>query len=268
MSRNLNRARWDLIRFGLSPGKLISRMISRDVPKILCVSIPKSGTHLLERALCIHPHMYRKLIPTLYPNNIDAYGGFDALMSSLRPGQILAAHLWYSPAYIESLRIHNVRCLFMIRDPRDVVVSMAFYLSNQRRHALHAEFTAKPEFEDRIKLAVLGSPAGRLKSIGQKLESYAGWLSSDALAVRFEDLVGARGGGTEARQAATLRSIFSYLEIDVRDDEIDRYARNLFSPLSPTFRKGGIGQWRDYFNDEIEGLYQQETEAWLSVYGY
>jgi hypothetical protein len=268
MASSLSRVKWNLTRFGFTPGKLIQRMIRGDEPKILCVSISKSGTHLLERALCLHTRLYRKLIPTLHLNNIDDYGGFDTLMGVLRPGQILVSHLWYSPAYIEILHRHNVRCLLMIRDPRDVVLSMAFYISKQKKHFLHKMYASEPVLANRIKLAILDSEASRGLSIGQKLERFAGWLSSGALVVRFEDLVGIHGGGTQARQTAALRSIFAYLEMDFGEDEIDGYSRRLFTVESPTFRKGGIGQWREFFDDEIEEMYRQETDGWLSVYGY
>jgi len=51
------RHAWTFRRFGLSPRKLVARIGNRTEPPILCVSLPKAGTHLLERALCLHPRL-------------------------------------------------------------------------------------------------------------------------------------------------------------------------------------------------------------------
>jgi hypothetical protein len=189
-------------------------------------------------------------------------------MEALKPGQILVSHLWYTPDYIKMMQKHNVRCFFMIRNPRDIVVSMAFYMMKQKKHALHEQYAAEHKIENRIRLAISGTQDRVGISIGQKLERYAGWLDSNAMVVRFEDIIGARGGGTEARQTAIIRSIFDHLGMEMVEDEINRYSRSLFSAESPTFRKGMIDQWKDYFDDEIEELYRQETCDWLPIYSY
>ena len=61
----LTRAWWDLQRFGLTPDKLPRRVHNPQAPPVFLISIPKSGTHLLERALCLHPLLYRRLERTL-----------------------------------------------------------------------------------------------------------------------------------------------------------------------------------------------------------
>src|SRR3954468_24326538 len=88
---------WTLQRFGLSPTKAPRRVLNRTEPRVFVDSVPKSGTHLLERALCLHPRLYRALVPTLHEANMRDRGGFEAIVGRLRPGQILVAHLDYQP---------------------------------------------------------------------------------------------------------------------------------------------------------------------------
>src|SRR5207237_5238920 len=95
--------RWTLRRFGLTPGKLVRRASDRDAPRVFCVSIPKAGTHLLERALCLHPRLYRKLLPTVADDNIGRWCGFDNLLRRIRPGEVVASHLRFAPAYPAAL---------------------------------------------------------------------------------------------------------------------------------------------------------------------
>ena len=74
---NLSKTWWDLKRFGMTPDKIWRRRGRPDLPKIFCVSVPKSGTHLLERVLCLHPRLYRKFMSTLF---------FEPNKSVLKPG--------------------------------------------------------------------------------------------------------------------------------------------------------------------------------------
>jgi sulfotransferase 6B1 len=97
---------------------------------------------------------------------------------------------------------------------------------------------------------------------------YAGWLRSNALVVRFEDLVGAGGGGDADRQAETVRAIYRHIGMSIEDAFVARICRRLFSSESPTFRKGSIGQWRDLFDDDLEELFERTAGDMMRAYGY
>ena len=83
----VSRQAWTLERFGLSPGKLPKRLSDQGAPRVFCVSIPKSGTHLLERALCLHPALYRKLVPTISGANVAKFGGLPLWPGESVPGR-------------------------------------------------------------------------------------------------------------------------------------------------------------------------------------
>ena len=46
---SVGRRWWTLERFGFTPAKLARRAAPGKGPKVFCVSVPKAGTHLLER---------------------------------------------------------------------------------------------------------------------------------------------------------------------------------------------------------------------------
>src|ERR1041385_604268 len=204
------RGTWALQRFGLSPGKLPARVLNRSQPKVLCVSIPKSGTHLIERALCLHPRLYRRILPTVKSANLHRWGDLDHLLAPLRPGQIVMAHLPYEPDHPKTTAARGTSVIFVIRDPRDVVVSEAHYLAANRSHRLHELFRGQATLKDMVLLNVRGNEEHGVFSIGEKLDRYRGWLDSGALVVRFEDLIGEAGGGGDAAQLAPLRAIFEH----------------------------------------------------------
>jgi hypothetical protein len=264
----VQRGWWTAERFGLTPGKLPARASKNGAPRILAVSIPKAGTHLLERALCLHPRLYRRLLPTISGENLDRHGGLDRLLGRLRPGQIMVSHLRYQPALAEIADRQGVRGLFLVRDPHDMVVSEAFFVSRERGHRHHAAFSSRGEVKEKLRLAIQGDPRHGVISIGQRLRYFEGWLDTGFLTVRFEDLVGAAGGGTGEAQSETLEAIFRHLGMDARPEIVRDIAAKLFSDRSPTFRKGAIGQWRSLFDPELQELFDAEASDELARYGY
>jgi hypothetical protein len=266
MQGSVARWVWNLERFGLTPAKLAARARNRTQPKILCISLPKAGTHLLERALCLHPALYRKVLPTLHDDNIGRWHDLTFLLRSLAPGQILVSHLHHRPEYRASLAASGVRCLFLVRDPRDLLVSQAHYIAAERGHRLHDLFAGQPTLQDRLRLAISGDVPHRLPSIGQRLGDFAGWLDDSDLVVRYEDLIG--GEATAARQRTTLHQLYQALGMPQTDAFIGGVQDRLRSRVSPTFRRGSTGEWREHFTDETEALFRRAAGPVVERYGY
>lgn len=264
----LARRRWTLERFGLTPRKVVARMRNRTEPRILCVSLPKAGTHLLERALCLHPRLYRRLVPTLSEGNINRGHGFDALLDDLRPGQVVLCHLAFTPEYRRWLTERHIKCLFLIRDPRDIVVSQSYYIAGKRDHPLHELFANVPDLKKRLKIAIQGDLPHGLESVGQRLAQFAGWLDASDLVIRFEDLVDSEGGGDQGVQLATLRALYRSIGLSPDDQFFADLVRQLVSSVSPTFRTGKTGGWRTHFDPELEGLFRAVAGTQLAPYGY
>jgi hypothetical protein len=260
--------RWTLERFGLSPPKLSQRLVGGPAPSALCVSIPKSGTHLLERAICLHPRFYRKLIPTVSDENIARWRGLDGLLARLRSGQIAVSHLRFKPAYPEILVRRETRGFFLVRDPRELVVSQVHYVSKRKDHRLHTVFAQRADLKDKLRLAIAGDVSSNLPSIAERLDYFVGWLDSGCLIVRFEDLIGPQGGGDAERQHATVRSIFEHLGAEADDAAIRSVSARLFSADSPTFRRGTVGGWMDVFDDELDALFERVVGDRASPFGY
>jgi hypothetical protein len=258
---------WSVQRFGLSPTKLRYRAANRGAPRVLCVSIPKAGTHLLERALCLHPRLYRKLLPTVSEENIARWGGLDGLLAKVQPGQIVASHLRFRAGYAEIIEARSVKAIFLTRDPRDIVVSQVHYVAKRNDHRHHAFFASMPDLTSRLRVGIEGDPAHQVVPLAEKLDAFAGWLSA-AHVVRFEDLIGPQGGGDEGRQRAALRSLYSFLGLPVDERLLASIGLRLFSSASPTFRSGGVGGWRHAFAPEVADLFDEEVGPRLEPYGY
>jgi hypothetical protein len=260
--------RWTAERFGLTPRKLRARVANDRMPTVLCVSMPKAGTHLLERAVCLHPRLYRKLLPTLTQERADRRGGLETLLSRLRPGEVLVAHLPFRPPYPAAIERAGARAIFVTRDPRDVAVSLAHYIAGRPENPYHEAFAERSDLHSRLELAIAGDPTTGVASMEGLLSDFAGWLDGPAAVVRFEDLVGQSGGGNADAQRRALEAIYGHLGLDISERLVGSVAGRLFSSESPTFRRGSIGQWQECFDSELDALLEATAGDWLRVYGY
>ena len=265
----MRRLIWDLQRFGLTPRKLGARLGGGPAPKALIVSVPKSGTHLIERALCLHPRLYRPLIRTVNETNIESLGGWPRLASRLRPGGVLVSHLHFDAQRAAIARFHGLRTILMIRDPRDVVVSNAHFIPTRPDHYLYDALSAEPDLHSRIRLLIVGDAARGVPSIGQHLAAFDGWRAGGALVVRFESLIGERGGSSGAAQAERLHDLARHLGFgEDRPAWVQTVRARLFSEESPTFRRGQAGQWRESFTTDLWRLFDEVCGYWLERYEY
>lgn len=166
-------------------------------PTLLANSFPKSGTHLLHQVLTGIPGVSdaRRLVATRPPVRYAPRDVVPALRRLFRrhPSEVLRGHVEYEAAIAELLRQSQAFHVFIIRDPRDVVISEAHYLANMAPwHRLHRRFRDLSSDMDRIKLAIRGlegDDQARYPDIGQRMRWYGGWLADTATVVtRFETL--------------------------------------------------------------------------------
>jgi hypothetical protein len=234
---------------------------------IMIVSIPKSGTHLLERALCLKPEIYRSFYKTLNGGNIDmVYGGLKKVVSKIKGNQLLVSHLYYSEDAYEALMKKNIKILFIYRNPKDVIISNAYYLADKSTHRLNETFK-KLEMKDRIKLLIEGNE--NMKGVAWHYNKFLGWKDKPSvLSIKYEDLIGEKGGGSREKQEKILRDIFDHLEYPLSIDEFNSIVEGVFSNKSPTFRSGKNKQWETYFDDEIRERYQNKVHNVEQKYGY
>jgi len=267
MSNFLARQWWNAERFGLTPNKLPLRMLNTGMPRIFCITIPKAGTHLLERALCKHPRLYRQLRKTVDEHNLSARG-LEHIISRLRPGQLIFSHLFYTEERERLLREADVRCMFMIRDLRDIILSEANYLTSNKSHIYHDAFSGMESQHERILRSLEGCESVGLPSMAQLFDGFHGWMQSCAHVIRFEDLIGQQGGGDDERQQQTLSDMFAFLDIPCDSQQSQKLASCIYSRASPTFHCGSAMQWPRFFDAETKKRFKELTGSAIVDYGY
>lgn len=268
MKTSIGTTWWTLRRFGFTPDKLMRRCCPGDASRVFSVSIPKSGTHLLERALCLHPRFYRKWIRTVHGDNIESMGGLATLLPRIRKAQVVMSHLHWSQAEADALQASDLRTIFMMRDPRDVLASEVSYVMRRPSHDLHAIYASEPDDQARYRLVLEGDEARKIEPFARRLEYFLNWMDTDMHVVRFEELVGAQGGGSDATQRAALRGLYTAIGAPLSDSQVDRVCQQLFSTNSPTFQRGQIRGWQDKLDNDLMDQFRDVAGDAMRRMGY
>jgi hypothetical protein len=187
----------------------------------------------------------------------------------------VATHLYIDyPTYQTIPKPEHFRTLFVMRDPRDAV--MSWYFSARYSHAL-----VEPIPEMRLALQGRDLQSG-LKYIIDKLEEYGSfeaqrsWLAASANSevqiFHYEDLA--------RDNRAFLRKLLDYLQVPLPSGAFDAlYNRHNFSRLArgreqgkqdihSHYRKGVAGDWRNYFDEEVTRHFRRVTGGTLERLGY
>lgn len=254
----IRRAAIECTQYGLTPKRIAFRLFGGSAPRVLANSIPKSGTNLLLRTLYLMHPLHRKLMRTLVASDPCDMDRVEERLRGLRDGEVAAGHLKYHRHLDVTLSEGRIKHVLMVRDPRDIAVSNFVYLTRiDRKHRLHDYFSRVLKTDDeRLMASIQGVPGNLLPdgvdslSLAEHMRGYMEWKeNSDCLVVRFEDLVGAAGGGSEEKQLSSVSAIARHIGLDLDDDELRSIAGRLFNPGSRTFFRGQIGTWREHFKD-------------------
>lgn len=258
-----------------------------DAAPILVCTIPKAGTHLLERVVRLLPgvepagiHIEQFVLlegrsPALFREIPVA--GLAPSVARIGPGRFATGHLLFSQPLADLLIDGGVRVLFILRDPRDIAVSYSYYVGQLESHYLYDDYRGR-DMGGRLMTTILGisdrplcdsSPSlPRLMDIGAMVKSMLPWMRQpNVYSTSFERLVGPAGGGTRAAQLAEVRGIAAHVGVDCPESLAGSIADQLFG-TSATFRKGTIGDWRNHFTPEHVRAFKRVAGDLLIELGY
>ena len=269
-------------------------------------SLPKSGTHLLSHLLdllgvrhtapvltgsLVRPTMRNPIRRFLVfrrrahdddddklsvdldePRNLLQGRWLEAALRPLHDRTHLRAHVPYSGELESFLLNRGFKLLFMIRNPRDVLLSYVNHMLRDPRYPFHKEFKAMNSMEQCMQVGLEGITAGRgapLAGLQKRISRVMGWYRSEhVLTVRFEDLIGPQGSGLMDRQRRAIRQVCDHLELDWSDGQLDKIATNVFSTKAETFHQGRIGAWKEAFTPSIERAFVASCGSYLGELRY
>ncbi|MEZ4698718.1 MAG: sulfotransferase domain-containing protein [Rhodothermales bacterium] len=258
-------------------------------------SLPKSGTHLTAKCLKLMGYSERNHIGSaqvlnpglvskvrrlsMMPMRQGYLVGIDTpveiarstvhrMLKSAPSRSFFTAHVGYSTALLDAVVAHDITPIIVFRDPRAVLVSFVHYVAQRKEHVLHGEYS-KLSLEDRFEAVLNGRRFANayLEPLRIRCLALEGWLTSEhTLKIRFEDLVGNRGGGSDEIQRDTLRRLSEAL--DIPNPPIDQVVGELFGPGRHTFRKGQIASWQEEIPADLLSAVDQKVGDIIERWGY
>jgi hypothetical protein len=198
------------------------------------------------------------------------------IISRTKKGQYSSSHLFYSKESAKILKEANIRVILIIRDPRDVVVSHFHWITELNdKHRLHEYFKNLPTNHARLKASIKGVSGKHSKDdkeyegIGVWFDRFMPWTEKEyTITIKFEDIIGSKGGGDDKTQFRTIKNISKHLGLNMDDVSLRFIAENTYFKKARTFRKGTIGDWQNHFNDENRDLFKEVCGKWLIKLGY
>jgi len=270
------------------------------LPRLVVNGFPKAGTHLLVRCMLVlggqHQvdlvYLHRRLRervardallrpgegvplgignPTYFPTH-----EVERQLAGMWEGEFAAGHIPYSDVFAGLLEKHDIKSLLILRDPRDTVVSLHYFILSHPDGSRHFHLTQTLRRPEEQLLAVINGVettnergAVHLRSIGERVASVLSWLKLPLnYTARFERLVGAQGGGSEEAQQAEIAGIARHVGLSLTSDQIREVGAKLFGQGSKTFRKGQVGGWREHFRDEHKAAFKRVAGQYLIELGY
>lgn len=252
-----------------------------EVAPFVLVTIPKSGSHLIIKALYFMtggvPLWHTRFLAGRY---IPASEGF------------LYTHFCVSPALERDYsRNPRLKKIVNIRDLRDVCISMISQILKGTWPGLSAEAMRafkKMSFDEQLLFVINHdyeldklSPNALQVSIAKVAEQAVRYCNDrNILTCKFENLVGAEGGGTREDQIKELKRIADYLNIPASEDSLwkismqlhgvtfDPFGKQGFKNFKSTFHSGKIGKWKTAFREEHKSAFKQKLGEALIALGY
>lgn len=262
------------------PQRIFDRLIDKNASVhgcrgVLCNSFPKSGTHLLLQILQALPEtrFYGSFLASVPSISFRLRSEKNQLkrLRSMAPNEVMPAHLYFSPKMETQIESQSLSHFFIYRDPRDVIVSEAFYLSSMAWwHGLSKYFRGCESLESRLLLSIEGLPdefSNEYPDIATRFGFYQPWIQSDhCLAVRYEDLCG----------SALEKTIRDIGEFDQHKRgcsfDIENFVHNATGAIDPsrshTFRAGKKRGWREHFSPRVVDSFDRVAGNLIAQLGY
>lgn len=221
--------------------------------RIVVTSILKCGTHLLMGCLELLGKKCVSLV-RVTPDDIEG-------IKTLSADEFWVKHLVYRNGSAKILRSGGYTPIFIYRDPRDQVVSFAYHM--KKRHDKGYPQAKNMSIHDIITDHMTSGKTYNnhrpyFHNVEELYRAFMPWMNlPNMLSIRFEDLVGSRGGGCDAMQLVTIKKIAQHIGIILSDEQACEVAHKLYGQDNGFFREGQIGSWQEHFTPQHKKLFKK-----------
>lgn len=261
--------------------------------RVVCIGIPKCGTHLLMKCITEFnikglSYNYTKEAKTTSIKTIRKFnkkpppnhfrGVYYPTLKGILPRILMSnlinrtsqklffTHCPYLAEFERFLQSRTFSNFLMIRDPRSMIVSFAFMVHKSREGKTS-------DLEKTILSMITGSQQDYIPWAVEQHEiypliweiglynfykMYLPWAESKNFKlIKFEDLIGEKGGGSAEKQLQAIIEIGQHLGVKMTPKKTQSIIDNLFGGTW-TFREGQIDSWKNYFTPKIKHAFKQD----------
>jgi hypothetical protein len=169
-------------------------------------------------------------------------------------------HIPYNYSFEEALNSRPTQLIQLIRDPRDCIVSHYQYVFSKPGIAMNYVF------EDGTKLSNRDDPIIDLIRLSHpRWAQFLPWLER-AHVVRYEDL--RTDPRVEGKKIVELLGIEEATRLRIGSEDAMVMVKRIRPHKSPTFRKGGVGDWKSFFQPHHIKEYKRVMAETAEELGY
>lgn len=239
--------------------------------RFVVITPERTGTHLLNRALSL---LTGKEVINVWDRTAEAATVHAYLTKAEQEGKFFHMHAFPEPHLIDVFKERGYKVIFLLRDPRDHLISVLFYI--RERHWEYGQLrTDYPfgnlSFNDQIEEMITAEKYGICvpEEFLWKRLPWALLKEPAVYTTYFEKLVGEKGGGDSETQLAELQALANFLHLSLPEEKLEHIADILFGwDGLGTFRQGQIGTWKHYFDTNHKKLFKKNFGRQLIALGY
>lgn len=245
---------------------------------IILTSIPKCGSNLAQKCISLLLNQKRTLrynprdFVSLHenPNTGKWVTGKDISyiqnkIKDISNNSFASGHITYSLELDLLATKNKYKIIFIYRDPRAQIASLARWwmpvnnIDNDLSKTILSLIKDKQLYEFKW---------SGIQGVNELYKAYLPWIDSpNTLSIRFEELVGKKGGGSSKVQYATVRKIAEFIGLKIDETGIKNICFKLFGGTR-TFDKGQIDGWKECFNEEHKQAFKKYAGNLLIELGY
>ena len=255
-------------------------------PRVFFTSIPKCGKNLLYSMFASLGFVRHKQETDVYAQDAytcllkginyvyaDAdckYGRFSLFaheLGRMQPNSIFHRHLLPLPEFFRALAHARIKPILVIRDPRDALLSAAHYANHHGKPDHFVGLLPSRRLKDIVRVLLSGEQG--TVGFADHFDAYLPWLQEpNTLVVRFEDLIGERGGGSRPRQLEVVAQTLGHVGLPADPGRVAQAADRVFNPRAGTFFRGKIGEWARLNDAVLDDLFMRHAGHLLGRWGY
>ncbi len=230
-------------------------------------TVPKSGTYYLMELLKTLTHTPYVMVKYSNKRQLMTHHLFEHFHHDQR------GHNGFSSSYIRRFSPGR-KDVFLVRNLRDVLLS-EIRMCDRKPERIHWHFDHKsekvPSKKEWTSLTLVQKVAYvlRYSALKDDLVILKHRIEQDetSFLVRYEDIIGTRGGGDDTLAIGVLNDLMQYLGFRT-DLDYEGALKKVYGDKTPfrSFSQGKVNTWQNDFTPEIESLF--ELAGWKSMNRY